>query len=80
MESAAYLVSPNEDVDLLRTMLESEGHRDVVRMPAGKVPDIRAVVVDFGRLVGSHPNPRQSLPGTQKSGWGSKGCTGRSSP
>ena len=28
--------------------------------------DIRAVVIDLGRLVGSHPNPRQPLPGARK--------------
>ncbi|MXY34711.1 MAG: hypothetical protein F4Y60_11620 [Boseongicola sp. SB0664_bin_43] len=45
---------------------ESQGHRDVVRMPAGQVPDIRAVVIHLGRLVGSHPSTRQPLPGTRK--------------
>ena len=57
---------PQEDVDLLHTLLESQGHRNVVRLPDGKVPDIRAVVIDLGRLVGSHPSPRQPLPGTKK--------------
>ena len=57
---------PEENIDLLHTMLESQGHRDVVRMPAGQAPDIRAVVIDLGRLVGSHSNPRQPLPGTKK--------------
>ena len=42
------------------------GNRDVVRVPAGQVPDIRAVVIDLGRLVGSHPSTRQPLPGTRK--------------
>ena len=65
-ETPATEAFPEEDVDLLHTMLESQGHRDVVRMPAGQVPDIRAVVIDLGRLVGSHPNPRQPLPGTKK--------------
>ena len=57
---------PQEDVDLLHTLLEAQGHRNVVRLPDGKVPDIRAVVIDLGRLVGSHPSPRQPLPGTKK--------------
>ena len=65
-ETPATEVFPKEDVDLLHTMLESQGHRDVVRMPGGKAPDIRAVVIDLGRLVGSHPNPRQPLPGARK--------------
>ena len=65
-ETPATEVFPQEDVDLLHTMLESQGHRDVVRMPAGQVPDIRTVVIDLGRLVGSHPSTRQTLPGTKK--------------
>ena len=59
-------VFPQEDVDLLHTLLESQGHRNVARMPDGKAPDIRAVVIDLGRLVGSHPSARQPLPGTKK--------------
>ena len=50
-------VFPEEDIDLLHTMLESQGHRDVVRMPAGQVPNNRAVAIDLGRLVASHPSP-----------------------
>ena len=65
-ETPATEVFPQEDVDLLHTLLESQGHRNVVRLPDGKVPDIRAVVIDLGRLVGSHPSPRQPLPGTKK--------------
>ena len=65
-ETPATEAFPEEDVDLLHTVLESQGHRDVVRMPGGKAPDIRAVVIDLGRLVGSHPNPRQPLPGARK--------------
>ena len=56
-------------MDLLHTMLESQGHRDVVRMPAGQVPDIRAVVVDLGRLAGARPSTRQPLPGMRKVNW-----------
>ncbi|MCY4431026.1 MAG: IS4 family transposase [Rhodospirillales bacterium] len=65
-ETPATEVFPEEDIDLLHTMLESQGHRDVVRMPGGRAPDIRAIVIDLGRLVGSHPTPRQPLPGTKK--------------
>ena len=65
-ETPATEVFPQEDVDLLHTLLEAQGHRNVVRLPDGKVPDIRAVVIDLGRLVGSHPSPRQPLPGTKK--------------
>ena len=65
-ETPATEVFPQEDVDLLHTLLEAQGHRNVVRLPDGKVPDIRAVVMDLGRLVGSHPSPRQPLPGTKK--------------
>jgi len=65
-EPPATEVFPEEDVDLPHTMLEPQGHRDVVRMPAGQAPDIRAVVIDPGRPVGSHPNPRRPLPGTKK--------------
>ena len=64
-ETPATEVFPEEDVDLLHTLLESQGHREVVRRPDGNVPDIRAVVVDLGRLVGAHPSPRQPLPGTK---------------
>ena len=35
-------------------------------MPDGKAPDIRAVVIDIGGLVRSHPSARQPLPGTNK--------------
>ncbi len=35
-------------------------------MPDGKAPDIRAEVIDLGRLVGSHHSARQPLPGTKK--------------
>ncbi len=57
---------PEGDIDLLHTMLESQGHRDVVRPPDGRAPDIRTSVIDLGRPVGSHPNPRRPLPGTKK--------------
>ncbi len=59
-------VFAEEDVDLLHTLPEAQGHRNVVRMADGKAPDIRAVVIDLGRLVGSHLAARQSLPGTKK--------------
>ena len=65
-ETPAAEAFPDADVDLLHTLLESQGHRNVVRMPDGKAPDIRAVVIDLGRLVGSHPSARQPLPGTKK--------------
>jgi len=65
-ETPATEVFPEEDVGLLHTMLESQGHRDVARMSAGQVPDIRTVVIDLGRLVGSHPTTRQPLPGVKK--------------
>ena len=57
---------PKEDIDLLRTLLKSQGHRDVAGKIAGQAPDIRTVVLDLGRLVGSHPSSRQQLPGTKK--------------
>ena len=77
-ETPAAEAFPDEDVELLHTLLESQGHRNVVRMPDGKAPDIRAVVIDLGRLVGSHPSARQPLPGTKKVCRDSSGCTGRS--
>ena len=65
-ETPATEVFPPEDIDLLHTILEAQGHRDVRRMPAGQAPDIRTVVIDLGRLVGSHPDTRQPLPGAKK--------------
>ncbi len=59
-------VFAEEDIDLLHTLPEAQGHRNVVRMADGKAPDIRAVVIDLGRLVGSHLAARPSLPGTKK--------------
>ncbi len=56
---------PAEDMDLLHTLLEAQGHRDVVRLPDGTPPDTRAVVIDIGRLVGARPSPRQPLPGAR---------------
>ena len=72
-----------EDVDLLHTMLESQGHREVVRMPAGQEPDIRAVEIELGRLVGSNPNPAnhsyapghaKSLAGLERLHWAIQIC------
>ncbi len=54
-------VFAEEDIDLLRTLLESQGHREVRAMG-----DVRAVVIGLGRLVGWHPTPRQTLPGAKK--------------
>ncbi len=54
-------VVAEEDIDLLRTLLESQGHREVRAMG-----DVRAVVIGLGRLVGWHPTPRQTLPGAKK--------------
>ena len=65
-ETPATEVFPKEDIDLLRTLLKSQGHRDVIGRLAGQAPDIRTVVLDLGRLVGSHPSSRQALPGTKK--------------
>ncbi len=65
-ETPATGVFPEEDVDLLHTLLESQGHRNIVRMTDGYVPDIRSFVIDLGRLVGAHPNPRQPMPGVRK--------------
>ncbi len=42
------------------------GHRDVVRPPDGQAHDIRTSVIDPGRPVGPHPNPRRPPPGTKK--------------
>ena len=52
---------------LFYTMLEAQGHWNVVRRPDGQMADIRPVVIDFGRLVGSHPNSRQPFSGAKKS-------------
>ena len=60
-ETPATEAFPEEDIDLFHTLLEAQGHRYVER-----APDIRAVVIDLGRLVGSHPSSRQGLPGTKK--------------
>ena len=57
---------PEEDIELLHTMPESRGHRHAGRMTAGRLPDIRAVVIDPGRLVGSRPVTRRQLPGAGK--------------
>ncbi len=65
-ETPATEAFPEEDIDLLHTMLEPRGHRDVVRPPDGQAPDIRTFVIDLGRPVGSHPNPRRPLPGRKK--------------
>ncbi len=65
-ETPAAEVLPEEDIDLLHTLLEAQGHREVDRTPGGKPPDIRAVVIDLGRLVGAHPSKRQPLPGAKK--------------
>ncbi len=54
-------VFAEEDIDLLGTLLESQGHREVRAMG-----DVRAVVIGLGRLVGWHPTPRQTLPGAKK--------------
>ena len=43
-ETPATEVFPEEDIDLLQTMLEAQGHRDARRMPAGQAPDIQTVV------------------------------------
>ena len=66
---------------LARELCERTGWRNALGRPclsaaakalpalAGRVgmaPDIRAVVIDLGRLVGSHPSARQPLPGTKK--------------
>ena len=68
-ETPATEVFPEEDIDPLHTMLEAQGHRNVVRRPEGQIPDILAVVSDIGRLVGSHPNPSRPR---KKSGRDSK--------
>ncbi len=54
------------DVDLLHTLLEAQGHREVVRMDGGTPPDIRTFVIDLGRLVGAHPTRRQPPRGARK--------------
>ncbi len=71
-ETPATEVFPEKDLDLLRALLESQGHRNFTRLPDGKPPDIRAAVIDIGRLVGFHPSPRQPLPGTKKVSQGLK--------
>ena len=65
-ETPATEIFPVEDIDLLHTMLEAQGHPDVQRAPAGQPPEIQAVVIDLGRLVGAHPTKRQPLPGAKK--------------
>ena len=57
---------PQEGIDLLRTLLEARGHREVDRTPGGKPPGIRAAVIDLGRPVGARPSKRQPLPGAEK--------------
>ena len=65
-ETPATEVFPVEDIDLLRAMLEEQGHRDVAPPAPQQAPDIRTVVIDLGRLVGAHPGKRQPLPGVKK--------------
>ncbi len=65
-ETPATGAFPEEDIDLLHTMLEPRGHRDAVGPPDGRAPDIRTSVIDPGRPVGPHPNPRRPPPGTKK--------------
>ena len=65
-ETPATEVFPEEDIDLLQTMLEAQGHRNVRRKPAGQAPDIQTVVIDIGCLDGAHPTTRQPLPGAKK--------------
>jgi len=65
-ETPATGVCPEGDVDLLHTLLEAQGHREVVRMDGGTPPDIRTFVIGPGRLVGAHPLRRQPLPGARK--------------
>ena len=65
-ETPSTEVFPEKDVGLLHTVMESQGHREAVRMPAGHAPDIRAVVIGLGRLVGSRPSPRQPPPGSKQ--------------
>ena len=62
-------------MDLLHTMLESQGHRDVVRMPAGQVPDIRAVSSISGASSApilqapAAPGPRKVWQGLERLNW-----------
>ncbi len=49
---------PEGDIDLLHTMPEPRGHRDVVGPPDGQAPGIRTSVIDPGCPVGPHPDPR----------------------
>ncbi len=63
-ETPATEVLPAEDIDLLHTLLRSQGHPMVEARSASTT--IRAVVIDIGRLVGAHPSARQPLPGTKK--------------
>ena len=65
-ETPATEAFPDEDVDLLHTLLESLAHRNVVRMPNGKAPDITAVVIDLEASLVSPPSARQPLPVTKK--------------
>ena len=65
-ETPATEIVPVQDIDLLHTLLEAQGHPDVQRAPAGQAPDMQAVVIDLGRLVGAHPTRRQPLPGAKK--------------
>ena len=77
-ETPATAAFPDEDVDLLHTLLESLAHRNVVRMPNGKAPDITAVVIELeASLV---PAPRRGSRSLERRRFGkdSNGCTGRS--
>ncbi len=65
-ETPATRAFPEGDIDPLHTMPEPRGHRDVVGPPDGQAPGIRTSVIDPGRPVGPHPDPRRPPPGTEK--------------
>ncbi len=65
-ETPATEVFPEEDIDLLHTLLEAQGHKGVERIEGDGVPAVRDFVIDLGRLVGAHPTKRQPLPGVKK--------------
>ena len=77
-ETPATEAFPDEDVDLLHTLLESQDHWNVVRMPNCKVPDITAVVIDLEASLVPTPRRGSRSPKRRRFGRDSNGCTGRS--
>ena len=65
-ETTANEVLPEQDVDLLHTILVSQDHRKILTITAKQMPDTRVAAFYLGSLVGSHPSPRWPPRGTRK--------------